>query len=71
MAKEVFPSSSCSFSHKENHPRKFFLQQPELLAQNLSQPLRDKQQFWPVSLAHHLEIKAKIGFLIIPWRLLR
>ena len=35
----------------------FFKKNPDILAQNLHYPFRDHQQFWALSLAHHLEIK--------------
>ncbi|STX36861.1 stealth family protein [Legionella feeleii] len=37
----------------------FFYKNPQLLAHNVQFPLRDNQQFWPISLAQHMEIKHK------------
>jgi hypothetical protein len=36
----------------------FFLKEPKLLKKNLSYTIRDDKQFWTISLACHLEIKA-------------
>jgi hypothetical protein len=34
-----------------------FQEKPQLLTENLSYPLRDPKQFWPISLIHHQEIQ--------------
>lgn len=57
--RKFFHLPHAPFPIKKATLENFFLQQPELLAQNLNHPLRDQRQFWPISLSHHLEIKAK------------
>jgi hypothetical protein len=37
----------------------FFLDNPDLLSKNIHHPFRDSQQFWPISLAYHLDIAKK------------
>jgi len=41
----------------------FFMNSPELLSNNLRFAFRDSQQFWPISLATHLEIKNKTAII--------
>lgn len=36
---------------------RFFSEHPQFLASNVSYPLRNRKQFWPISLAHHLELQ--------------
>jgi hypothetical protein len=57
--KRFFHLPHVPFPIKKTTLENFFRQQPELLAQNINYPLRHKQQFWPISLAHHLEIKTR------------
>ncbi len=47
------------FSLKRDSFEEHFSQHPEMWSQNLLYPLRDQQQFWPISLIDHLEIKKK------------
>ncbi|GGI85250.1 stealth family protein [Legionella impletisoli] len=46
------PFSLCKTTFKD-----YFSNHPELLSANIVYPLRDKEQFWPISLAHHLDLK--------------
>lgn len=38
---------------------RYFSEHPQFLSENLSYPLRDHKQYWPFSLAQHLEIQRK------------
>lgn len=40
----------------------YFHEHPQRLTENLSYPLRDSQQFWPISVIQHLEIHKKNVF---------
>lgn len=44
------PLCKLTFEH-------FFQKHPEYLSQNIQYPLRSPMQFWPISLAQHLDIK--------------
>lgn len=57
--KHFFHLPHAPFAIKKNTIESFFLKHPELLANNAGHPLRNSQQFWPISLSQHLEIKKK------------
>ena len=47
---EAFPLHKHTIEH-------FFHEHPETFSQNIHYPIRNQKQFWPISLAQHLEIK--------------
>jgi hypothetical protein len=59
FSKHFFHLPHAPFAIKKNTIEKFFQMYPEVLAENVHHPLRHPQQFWPVSLSQHLEIKNK------------
>lgn len=57
--KHFFHLPHAPFPIKKNTIEAFFLKHPDALVDNVRHPLRDPQQFWPISLSQHLEIKKK------------
>ncbi|WP_419420263.1 Stealth CR1 domain-containing protein [Legionella sp. D16C41] len=55
--KRFFHLPHVPFPLKRSTFESFFKQHPHLLINNISYPLRDPKQYWPISLAYHLEIK--------------
>lgn len=51
-----FPLRKSTFEY-------YYANHPELLVQNSRYPLRSRTQFWPISLAHHLEIQNKTAII--------
>lgn len=51
------------FALRKSTFQKFFNQFPEKLRENSCYPLRKSQQFWPISLAYHLELQAHTAFI--------
>ena len=57
--RHFFHLPHAPFPIKKTTLENFFLQHPDQLSKNAHFPLRDPQQFWPISLAYHLDIKNK------------
>jgi hypothetical protein len=53
---KYFHLPHCPFILKKQTFVNYFTNCPELLAKNVSYPIREGVQFWPISLAMHLEI---------------
>lgn len=62
-SKQFFHLPHAPFAVNKTTLADFFNHYPELLEQNLAHALRHRQQFWPLSLAQHLEIKNKNGII--------
>ncbi|MGQ3888047.1 stealth family protein [Legionella sp. CNM-1927-20] len=61
--KQFFHLPHIPFPLRRETFEKFFSKYPNLLIENISYPFRDPKQYWPISLAHHLEIKASLAGL--------
>jgi len=59
FTQQFFHLPHAPFPLKKSTFEEFFANHPELLSQNSHDRLRNRTQFWPVSLAHHLEIQQK------------
>lgn len=59
VEKQFFHLPHAPAPLKKDTLESFFLSYPELLSQNIQYPIRDLRQFWPISLAMHLEINNK------------
>jgi hypothetical protein len=59
LAKHFFHLPHAPYPVMRTTFERYFSEHPQLLSENLSYPLRDHRQFWPISLAQHLEIQKK------------
>lgn len=57
VERRFFHLPHVPFPLKKSIFEQFFAAHPDLLARNASYPLRNRQQFWPISLAYHLAIQ--------------